>query len=113
MRFLLLTYSAPPGASALDDNALSAIDRFNRSLREAGVLLGTDRLRPATRRVDSDAAPGSREATGYWLVQVRSLDEALTWASRCPLAQGESIEVRQAVPLETRPHNLLHTENQQ
>ena len=111
MRFLLLTFAARPGASALDDNASSAVDRFNRSLREAGILLGTDRLRPATRRVDLDAGTGSREATGYWLIQVRSLDEALTWASRCPLVQGETIEVRQAVPLETHPLDTTHTEN--
>lgn len=111
MRFLLLTFNAPASAAVVDEHASSAVDRFNRSLREAGVLLGTDRLRPASRRVDIDATAGAREATGYWLIQVRSLEEALTWAGRCPLAQGESIEVRQAVPLDLRPLPSSHTEN--
>ena len=111
MRFLLLTFATPSNTAAFDEPASSALDRFNRSLREAGVLLGTDRLRPATRRVVNTQTICAREATGYWLIQVRSLDEALTWAGRCPLAQDESIEVRQAVPLEARPLPISHTEN--
>ena len=113
MRFLLLTFAAPFGAAPSNDKASSALDRFNRSLLEAGVLLGTDRLRPASGRVDISATTGAREATGYWLIQVRTLDEALTWAGRCPLTEGETIEVRQAVPLDARPLPSFPMENPQ
>ncbi len=102
MRFLLLTVAASPEKSPSADGGPDAIDRFNRALREAGVLLGTDRLRATSSQSQGHAAgsPGNGRAsmTGYWLIQVRSLDEALAWAHRCPLAPDEVIEIQQAIP---------------
>lgn len=106
MRFLLLTVAASPERTAYDDAIMRAVDRFNRALREAGVLLGADRLRPAVGQSREPVTGGRVDrpvsATGYWLIQVRSLDEALAWARRCPLAPDEAIEIRQALPHEAR-----------
>ncbi len=108
MRFLLLKYVAAPTIDSLPDaGTLDAIDRFNRALREAGVLLGTDRLRPPTGRVRGEAVDArkavdrSQTVVGYWLIQVRSHEEALAWARRCPLSGDEAVEVRQAIPHDT------------
>lgn len=110
MRFLLLKFVAAPTIDSLPDaGTLDAIDHFNRALRDAGVLLGTDRLRPSARRVRLEAA-SDRQAravdapevvVGYWLIQVRSHEEALAWARRCPLSGDEAVEVRQAIPHDT------------
>lgn len=103
MRFLLFTIAAAStGLGPADEGAVGAVDRFNRALREAGVLLGTHRLRPATIQAPLPVTGGPVtarvSATAFWLIQVRSLDEALAWAQRCPLAPDESIEIRIAIP---------------
>lgn len=107
MRFLLLTFAPPTSEDVLPDATVrTAVDRFNRALRAAGVLLGTDRLRSTRDRSRghgaADTGDGAMQGavSGYWLIQVRSLDEALAWASRCPLAPDEGIDVRQAIPHE-------------
>lgn len=105
MRFLLLTFADPSSEDAPPhDGAATAVNGFNRALREAGVLLGTDRLRPAWglshAECVGDRTGTAASVTGYWLIQVRSLDEALVWARRCPLAPDEAIDVRQAIPHE-------------
>lgn len=103
MRFLLLTFA---GASSdfmpSDARTVDAVDRFNRALREAGVLLGTDRLRPAADHAHPPVAVchiATRvAASAYWLIQVRTIDEALAWAQRCPLAPDETLAIRLAIP---------------
>ena len=93
-----------PGAELL-----AAMGKFNEELARAGVLLAGDGLRPSARgarvmfagkgrRVLDGPFTESKElVAGYWLWQVRSLEEAIEWAKRCPNPTGESGE------LEIRP----------
>ena len=79
-----------------DPLLLRDMDRFNEALVKAGVLLAGEGLQPsakgvrvalstAGRRVIDGPFAGTGElVAGFWLWQVRSLDEAIEWARRCP-----------------------------
>lgn len=83
--------------------------QFNESLREAGLLVGADRLHPpeaaTTVRVRSDEteifdgpfAVTKEYLVGYYLLECADLDEALKQAARVPLARYGSVEVRPVV----------------
>lgn len=87
---------------------LEAMGRFNEELMKAGVVLAGEGLKPSrdgkrmrfahgTRQVIDGPFAETRELiAGFWLWQVRSMDEALEWARRCPPPfEGEcEIEIR-------------------
>jgi len=98
--------------------AVEAMSRYNEELRRAGMLLALDGLRPpgdgGTVRFDSDGratvtdgpfAEAKEVVGGYWLIQARSREEALEWASRCP-ARGCAIEVRQVAEMDEFPEDV-------
>jgi hypothetical protein len=94
-----------PG-SGLDADGVAAMAQYNQALWQAGVLVALDGLCPPSmgaRVFFADGRPefvdGPRGGTmgvpaGYWMIDVASLDEAVAWASRCPAAAGEAIEVQ-------------------
>ena len=103
----------PVADGRLDGATVSALADFDGSLARAGILLAGERLRPtaegvrvrgSSRRVAVTDGPPVETApiTSVWLWQVRSLDEAVEWARRCPLtAAGGELELRpvaEAVP---------------
>ncbi len=111
MRFMMLMIpkgyeNAAPGAMP-DAKAVEAMMKYNRSLQEAGVLLTLDGLHPPSmgaRVTFSEGKPkviygpfaGVNEVLGgYWMIQVKSKEEAIEWASHCPASDNEIIEVRQ------------------
>lgn len=88
---------------------LEAMGKFNEELVNAGVMLAGEGLHPSARgvRIAFDGAQRSvidgpftetRElVAGFWLWQVRSLDEAIEWAKRCPnpMPGPSELEIRQ------------------
>jgi hypothetical protein len=111
MRFMLLMIpkgyeKAEPGATP-DATKVAAMMKYNESLQEAGVLLALDGLHPPSMGARVSFAGGKPKITdgpfaeakevlgGYWMIQVRSREEAIEWASRCPGSDDEVIEVRQ------------------
>jgi hypothetical protein len=111
MRFMLLMIpkgyeTAEPGAMP-DAKAVAAMMTFNESLQKAGVLLALDGLHPPSmgarvsfsggkaRVTDGPFAEAKEVLGGYWMIQVKSKEEAIAWASRCPASDNEVIEVRQ------------------
>jgi hypothetical protein len=108
MRFMLFVY---PGEGA-DAGAgpqlevVEAMNRYNEELLKAGALLAADGLLPPSKATRLTFKGGSPTVTdgpfteakelvgGYWIIQARSKDEAVEWASRAPLGDG-TIEVRQ------------------
>jgi hypothetical protein len=109
MRFMMLMY---PGAKAEtgalpDAAAVAAMMKYNEELVRAGVLLAGDGLQPSALGARIRSVGGKRtlidgpftEAKellgGYWLIQVRSREEAIAWATRVPLADDdEMVELR-------------------
>jgi len=97
---------AAPGAMP-DAKAVAAMMKYNESLQKAGVLLALDGLHPPSAGARVSFSGGKPKVTdgpfteakeavgGYWMIQVRSKEEAVEWASRCPASDNEVIEVRQ------------------
>jgi hypothetical protein len=119
MRFMMFMY---PGIEEKDWNPtaedVGAMSRYNEELRKAGMLLGLDGLHPPGEGGSvSFAGDGAKTVTdgpfteakevvgGYWLIQARSTEEALEWASRCP-GKGCRVEVRRVQELEDFPDDV-------
>jgi hypothetical protein len=98
----------PSDAAAIaETDDFARMDRFNDELTKAGVLLALDGLQPPSKGARVSFSGGKPSVTdgpfteskeligGYWLIQARSKEEAVEWASRCPANDGDTIEVRQ------------------
>ena len=97
------------GVSA-EDAAL--MQKYNESLTQAGVLLALDGLHPDSKGARVTVSGGKKTVTdgpfteakelvgGYWLIDVKSKEEAVEWASRAPINEGDVIEVRQVFEME-------------
>lgn len=119
MRFMMLMIpkgyeNAAPGATP-DPKAVEAMMKYNEQLQKAGVLLALDGLHPPSEAARVSFADGTPKITdgpfaeakevvgGYWMLQVRSRDEAIQWATRCPAGANETIEVRQVFEMSEFP----------
>jgi len=117
MRFMMLMIpkgyeQAAPGAMP-DADAVAKMMKYNESLQKAGVLLALDGLHPPSMGARVTFAGGKPKVTdgpfaeakevlgGYWMIQVKSKEEAIEWAKRAPFAKLPSngrapeIELRQ------------------
>jgi hypothetical protein len=108
MRFLMLEIyeSAMPDAVPTAEAVAKRME-YNKTLQKAGVLLALDGLLPPSTGARISYADGKPTVTdgpfvetkevigGYWIIQVRSREEAIEWARRAPLSNNEVIEVRQ------------------
>jgi hypothetical protein len=111
MRFMMLMIpkgyeSAKPGTMP-EAKHVAAMMKYNEELQKAGVLLALDGLHPPSAGVRVSFAGGKAKVTdgpfaeakevlgGYWMLQVKSKEEAIEWAKRCPGQDNELIEVRQ------------------
>ena len=111
MRFMMLMIpkgfeTAAPGVK-LDPERVAAMMKYNESLQKAGVLLALDGLHPLSMGARVSFAGGKPKVTdgpfaeakevlgGYWMIDVKSREEAIEWAKRCPASENEVIEIRQ------------------
>jgi len=111
MRFMMLVipkgYQKANPDFMPDAKLVEKMMAYNKSLGEAGVLLGLDGLHPPSTGARVAFSGGKatvsegpfKDATdevgGYWMIQVKSKAEAIAWASRAPMLDGDVIEVRQ------------------
>ena len=109
MRFIVIVKANSENEGAPPDPQLMAdMNKFNDELLEAGVLLDYDGLYPSSKGARVHFSGKKRTVTGgpfaeskeliagFWFWQVKSLEEAIEWAKRCPNDEGESdIEIRQ------------------
>jgi hypothetical protein len=119
MRFMMLMY---PQIAEEDwepsPEAVAAMGRYNEELQKAGMLLALDGLRPPSEGgsvsidgegkatvTDGPFAEAKEVVGGYWLIQARSKEEALEWASRCP-DRNCRIEVRRIFEMEDFPQEV-------
>jgi hypothetical protein len=122
MRFMMLMIpkgyeQATPGTMP-DAKAVEAMMRYNESLQKAGVLLALDGLHPPSmgarvsfpggrpKVTDGPFAEAKEVLGGYWMIQVKSKEEAIEWASRCPASENEVIEVRQVQEMSDFPADV-------
>jgi len=111
MRFMMVVipkgYEAAAPDTVPDAKAVARMMEYNKSLQKAGVLLALDGLLPPSTGARVSYADGKATVTdgpfpdakevigGYWIIQVRSREEAIEWARRAPMSNNEIIEVRQ------------------
>jgi hypothetical protein len=122
MRFMMLMIpkgyeNAQPGTMP-DAKAVSAMMKYNETLQKAGVLLALDGLHPPSEGVRVSFSGGKPKVIdgpfteakevigGYWMIQVKSKEEAIEWASRCPASGNEVIEVRQVQEFSEFPEDV-------
>jgi hypothetical protein len=111
MRFMMMVKATKESEAGVmpSEQLLTEMGRYNQELVKAGVLLAGEGLHPSSTGVrvrfsgtertviDGPFAETKELVAGFWLVQVRSKDEVIEWARRCPNPMpGESeIEIRQ------------------
>jgi hypothetical protein len=122
MKFMMLVIpkgyeSAAPGTMP-DAEQVKEMMKYNESLQKAGVLLALDGLHPPSEgaRVsfkggkatvtDGPFAEAKEVLGGYWMIQVKSREEAIEWARRCPMKDNEIIEIRQVQEFDEYPPDV-------
>jgi len=122
MRFMMLMIpkgyeKAAPGAMP-EAKAVATMMKYNESLQKAGVLLALDGLHPPSMGVRVSFSGGKPKVTdgpfteakevlgGYWMIQVKSKEEAIEWAKRCPGSDNEVVEVRQVMEFSDFPADV-------
>ncbi len=98
--------------------AVEVMNRYNEEMAKAGILLSLDGLHPLlkgarvtykggkTTVTDGPFVEAKEVVGGYWLIDVKSKDEAVEWAKRCPAVKvdsGATIEVRQIFEMSEMP----------
>jgi len=119
MRFMMLMI--PKGYEKAEAGAMPSAEmvakmtKYNQALTKAGVLIALDGLHPASNGARVSFSGGKPRVTdgpftetkeligGYWMIQVKSKQEAVEWASRCPAQDGDVIEVRQVQEMSDFP----------
>jgi hypothetical protein len=113
-QYMLLVYEEEleTAAQAKRETVLPALLELHRSLRQAGLLVGVQRLRSTesatsvrvrdgqTEIVDGPFAVTKERLAGYYVVECADLDEALKHAERLPMARWGTVEVRPVMPVE-------------
>jgi len=103
---------APPA------DAVARMTKFNEDLAKAGALLSINGLQPLAKGARVAFNHGKAALTdgpfieakevigGYWVIQVKSKQDAVEWAQRCPAADGDVIELRQVFEMSDYPEDV-------
>ena len=121
MRFMMLmipeVYKKATPDFRPDAKAIEAMMKYNEELAKAGVLLALDGLHPPAGASRVSFAGGKPKVTdgpfaeakevlgGFWIIDVKSKQEAVDWATRCPAAAGDTIEIRQIFEMSDFPED--------
>ncbi len=114
MRFMMIMFPGPIADEGWlpDEKTLTEMGKFNEEMVKAGVMLAGEGLHPSSAgaRVrfpggkaqvsDGPFTEAKEVVGGFWLIQAKSKEEAVAWASRCPCSGGEMIEVRRVYEME-------------
>lgn len=108
MKVMVLVKASPASEAGemLGTELLTEMGRFNEALVKAGILLAGEGLHPSSRGarvrfdgrqrtvIDGPFGETRELVAGFWLWQVRNLDEAIEWIKRAPFDGGAEIELR-------------------
>jgi hypothetical protein len=111
-------YETAPAGTMPDVEAVRAMMKYNEELQRAGILLALDGLHPPSMgaRVSFEGGnavvtdgpfPEAKEVVGgYWIIDVKSKEEAIEWAKRCPGSDNEVIEIRKVQEMSDYPQDI-------
>jgi hypothetical protein len=122
MRFMMIVIpkgyeSAAPDAMPSAE-AVAKMMEYNKTMHKAGILLALDGLYPPSTGARVSYAGGNATVTdgpfaeakevigGYWIIQVRSREEAIEWARRAPMSETDTLEVRQIYEIPDFPQDV-------
>ena len=115
MRFMMVilrdNYSSDKPVEIKDRAAFAAMGEYNDKLKKAGILLAMDGLTPPSmgarltykggkaKITDGPFTEAKEVIAGFWMIDVKSREEALEWASRIPCMDEGTVEVRRVVEI--------------
>jgi hypothetical protein len=120
MRFMVIVKGTPESEAGEKPSpeVFEEMGKFNEEMAKAGVMLAGEGLHPSSKGarirfdgkqrtvIDGPFTEAKELVGGFWIIQVRSKDEAIEWMKRSPFQEGE-IEIRQVFETEEFGDNLL------
>jgi hypothetical protein len=122
MRFMMMVipkgYESAAPDTVPNAEAVAKMTEYNKALQRAGVLLALDGLFPPSTGARISYTDGKATVTdgpfaeakevidAYWIIQVRSREEAIEWAKRAPMSDNEVIEVRRIHEMPDFPEDV-------
>jgi hypothetical protein len=114
MRFMVIVKANKDSEAGVmpSTELLTAMGKFNEEMVKAGVMLAGEGLHPSSNGARIKYSGKNRTVTtgpfaatnelvaGFWLIQVKSRDEAIEWMKRAPFDGGSEIEIRQVFDTE-------------
>ena len=124
MRFMMLVRADENTEAGVMPSAelVEAMGRYNEELVKAGVLLAADGLHPSSKGAlvsfgggrptvtDGPFAEAKELIAGFWILQVKSKEEAVEWAKRVPFGEGGAVELRQVFEASEFPEESVTPE---
>lgn len=110
MRFMILVPANNESEAGVlpDEKMLAEMGKFNEEMVKAGVMLAGEGLHPTSKGaritfskgrkttvVDGPFTESKELIAGFWLIDVRSKDDAIEWMRRAPFGEGVTLEIRQ------------------
>jgi hypothetical protein len=114
MRFMVIVKASKDSEAGATPSTqlLTAMGKFNEEMVRAGVMQAGEGLHPTSRGVRVKYSDGQSTVSrgpfsltndlvaGFWMIQTKSLDEAIDWMKRAPFDGGAEIEIRQVFAAE-------------
>src|ERR1700689_4515323 len=108
MRVMVMVKASKESEAGIlpDKEILTKMGKYNEQLIKAGVMLAADGLQPSSKgkrarftaekrdEIDGPFTEAKEQVAGYWLWEVRSLEEAVEWLKRAPFDGGTEVELR-------------------
>ena len=119
MRFMVIVPASEESEAGVlpknverDKEMFTRMGKFNEEMVKAGVMLAGEGLHPTSKGarikfsggkttvIDGPFTESKELIAGFWLIQVRSIDEAIAWMKRAPFGDGVVLEIRQVFEAE-------------
>ena len=114
MRFMVMVPASKESEAGVlpDAKILADMGKFNEEMVKAGVMLAGEGLHPSSKGarikfsggkttvLDGPFTESKELIAGFWLIQVKSKEEAIAWMKRAPFGGGVEIEIRQVFEME-------------
>ena len=122
MRFMMLMipggYEKAAPTTTPSPEAVAKMMKYNEELAAAGVLIALDGLHPLSSGARVSYVGGKPTVTdgayietkevlgGYWMINVKSKEEAIEWAKKIPASENETVEIRRVFEMEDFPQDV-------
>jgi hypothetical protein len=120
MRFMVMVPASEESEAGIlpDEKLFADMQKFNEEMVKAGVMLAGEGLHPSSKGarikfsggkttvIDGPFTESKELIAGFWLIQVKSKEEAIEWMKRAPFGDGVVLEIRQVFETEDFGANL-------